>query len=68
MDAKTHPRIEHQLGGPVLTVTSGPRGYRLAMVGGAHFEVLADGLNWRDAHDLYAAAKAQSARPFGGEA
>jgi hypothetical protein len=66
VDARTQPRIEHQLGGPVLTVTTGPRGYRLAMTGGDHFEVLADGLTWRDAHDLYAAARAQSARLFGG--
>ena len=44
--------LRSQLGGPVLTVTPGVRGYRIALAGGTYFEVLADGLTLEQADRL----------------
>jgi len=41
-----------------LVITPGARGYRLAYVGGRHFEVLADDLTLEKAAELYRAALA----------
>jgi hypothetical protein len=50
--------IAAQLGGPVLAVCAGPRGYRLAFIGGGRFEPVpvSDGLSWDEACALYRAA------------
>jgi hypothetical protein len=58
------PNSDNFRGGPVLAITTGPNGYRLALIGGARFEVLADRLTWDEATARLREARALSAAPF----
>jgi hypothetical protein len=53
------PTLAAQLGGPVLAVCAGPRGYRLAFVGGGRFDPVPDvrdDLTWDEARALWRVA------------